>query len=440
MAQDGSIPLRTFVYRTLTFRLAFVTLAVALGVVVATYLHQRSVFEQQVADIALNELALLMDRAARMASTDGVSTPESIPVALRERLAVPRLRTSGRFVYLRISSPEMAHPLEAIDPTYELPADVKGTLRKQPVEPSSGTVETRMLNADGRPLVRVIAPLPDMRAGQVDLVFSISDHAIAQARAALGTAMAIAIGIVLATAALLYPVILRLMGRLANFSDDLLNANVAALSMLGAAIAIRDSDTDAHNYRVTIYALHLGEAIGLPSEQMQSLLKGAFLHDVGKIGIRDSVLLKPGRLTDEEFAMMRTHVEHGVDLVRRSRWLADAAAVVGGHHEKVDGSGYPTGARGDAIPITARIFAIVDVFDALTSSRPYKEPLTLEASIAILEHGRDQHFDGRLLDVFLALAPGLHRQYGGREDDRIKREVETAARRHFRSGLDTLRY
>jgi HD-GYP domain-containing protein (c-di-GMP phosphodiesterase class II) len=297
-----------------------------------------------------------------------------------------------------------------------------------------------MLNADGRPLVRVIAPLPDMRAGQVDLVFSISDHAIAQARAALGTAMAIAIGIVLATAALLYPVILRLMGRLANFSDDLLNANVAALSMLGAAIAIRDSDTDAHNYRVTIYALHLGEAIGLPSEQMQSLLKGAFLHDVGKIGIRDSVLLKPGRLTDEEFAIMRTHVEHGVDLVRRSRWLADAAAVVGGHHEKVDGSGYPTGARGDAIPITARIFAIVDVFDALTSSRPYKEPLTLEASIAILEQGRDQHFDGRLLDVFLALAPGLHRQYGGREDDRIKREVETAARRHFRSGLDTLRY
>ena len=440
MAQDGSIPLRTFVYRTLTFRLAFVTLAVVLAVVVTTYLHQRSVFEQQVADIARNELALLIDRAARVASTNGVNMAESMPVALRERLAVSTPRASGRFVHLRISSPELVRPLEAIDPTYELPADVKGAFRKEPVEASSGTVETRMLSADGKPLVRVIAPLPGMRAGQVDLVFSVSDRMIAQARTALATALAIAIGIVLVTVALLYPVIRRLTGRLANFSDDLLNANFAALSMLGGAIAIRDSDTDAHNYRVTIYALHLGEAIGLPPEQMQSLLKGAFLHDVGKIGIRDDVMLKPGRLTEEEFAIMRTHVEYGVELVRRSRWLADAAAVVGGHHEKVDGSGYPTGASGDAIPIIARIFAIVDVFDALTSRRPYKEPLTLEASIAILEQGRDRHFDGSLLDVFLALAPRLYQQYGGREDDRIKREVETAARRHFQSGLDTLRY
>ena len=439
MADHKPIPLRTFVYRILTLRVGIVTLAIVLGVAAVVYVRQSNLFARQVGETAQNEEALLMDRAVRIASAERTGMAQSISLALAERLAVPTPRFAGRFVYLRISSPEMPRPLEVTDPDYALSDATKAALRSTPRSPVRD-VDTEMLRIDGRPVVRVLAPVPDLRDGQVELLFAISPQAIERARAASLTAIAIAVGIVLATVLLLYPVILHLVRRLANFSDALLEANLAALSMLGAAIAIRDSDTDAHNYRVTLYALRLGEAIGLAPEQMQALLKGAFLHDVGKIGIRDDILLKPGRLTAEEFAVMRTHVDQGVELVRRSRWLADAVSVVGAHHEKVDGSGYPKGATGDEIPITARIFAIVDVFDALTSRRPYKAPMTYEASVAILEQGRGRHFDSDLLGVFLKVAPELYERYGGREDDAVKRDLEAVARRHFRAGLDTLDY
>jgi putative nucleotidyltransferase with HDIG domain len=439
MADDKPIPLRTFVYRTLTLRLGIVTLAIVLGVAAVVYVHQSNLFARQVAETAQNEQALLMERAVRIASAERTGMAESIPLALVERLAVPTARFSGRFVYVRISSPELPRPLEVADPDYALSDAAKAALRSIARSPV-GNVRPELLRLDGHPVVRVLAPVPDLRDGQVELLFAISAPAIERARAASLTAIAIAIGVVLATVLLLYPVILHLVRRLANFSDALLEANFAALSMLGAAIALRDSDTDAHNYRVTLYAVRLGEAIGLAPEQMQALLKGAFLHDVGKIGIRDDILLKPGRLTEEEFAVMRSHVEQGVELVRRSRWLADAVSVVGAHHEKVDGSGYPNRATGGEIPITARIFAIVDVFDALTSRRPYKAPMTYEASVAILQQGRGRHFDSALLDAFLKVAPALYERYGGREDDDVKRDLEAVARRHFRAGLDTLDY
>ena len=110
---------------------------------------------------------------------------------------------------------------------------------------------------------------------------------------------------------------------------------------------------------------------------MRALLKGAFLHDVGKLGIRDAILLKPGKLDAAEFGEMKRHVAHGLDIIERSSWLRDATAVVGHHHEKWDGSGYGTGSAARQIPLPARIFAVADVFDALTSRRPYKEPLSV---------------------------------------------------------------
>ena len=143
---------------------------------------------------------------------------------------------------------------------------------------------------------------------------------------------------------------------------------------------------------------------------------------------------------DAEFDTMKTHVDQGLEIVHRSSWLKDAIDVVGSHHEKYDGSGYPQQLQGEKIPIGARIFAITDVFDALTSRRPYKEPFSFEESIQILEQGRGTHFDPGLLDQFARMARDLHARYGGREDEQLREELTQHVQRYFTAGLDTLVY
>ena len=212
---------------------------------------------------------------------------------------------------------------------------------------------------------------------------------------------------VLLTTGLLYPIITRLHRDLVVRSNELLRSHAEILQALGSAIAKRDSDTYLHNFRVTFYAVRLAEAATRAPDEIASLIKGAFLHDIGKIAISDTILLKPGRLTDEEMTIMRTHVMHGVEMLRNISWLADAKAVVEGHHEQWDGTGYPMGKSGETIPITARIFAIADVFDALTSSRPYKDSLPLEQVVKMMRAGRATHFDPYLLDIFLPLTDKL---------------------------------
>ena len=155
-----------------------------------------------------------------------------------------------------------------------------------------------------------------------------------------------AASIVIATTLLIYPLIRRLVERLSDLSIHLLDANLETLQVLGNAIAKRDSDTDAHNYRVTIYSVRLAEAHSVDNAAIRRLIKGAFLHDVGKIGVRDHVLLKPGRLNEEEFEIMKTHVSHGLDIIARSHWLRDAGEVIGGHHEQYAGKGYFGGSGG----------------------------------------------------------------------------------------------
>ena len=231
---------------------------------------------------------------------------------------------------------------------------------------------------------------------------------------------------------------MRLVKRLTRFSANLLDANLQSISLLGCTIAKRDSDTDAHNYRVSIYSIRLAEAIKLDVETIRSLIKGAFLHDVGKIGIRDNILLKPGKLDEDEFESMKTHVEHGLDIVDRSSWLADAKDVVGCHHEKYAGGGYPEGLREQAIPITARIFAIADVFDALTSKRPYKEPMSFDRSMAILEEGSGSHFDPQLIAAFKKIAPELYEKYCGRDDEGLHGELEQILRHYFTTDINSL--
>lgn len=233
------------------------------------------------------------------------------------------------------------------------------------------------------------------------------------------------------TTLLMYPVILTLSRGLIKLSDDLLMGNLELMNVLGCAIAERDSDTNSHGYRVTYYALRLGETLGLTREYIRKLIMGAFLHDVGKIGIRDPILLKPGKLTPQEFEVMKTHVLLGVDILNKSSWLGGARDVVEFHHEKYDGSGYLQGLKGESIPLNARIFAIADVFDALTSKRPYKESWTVDDAIAMLERDSGSHFDPKLVSTFVAIASDLYNEVSWLEEHQMVKLLQHRIAQHF---------
>jgi HD-GYP domain-containing protein (c-di-GMP phosphodiesterase class II) len=235
------------------------------------------------------------------------------------------------------------------------------------------------------------------------------------------------------TTLLMYPIILTLNRGLIKLSDDLLKGNLELMNVLGCAIAERDSDTNSHNYRVTYYALRLGETIGLSGKDIRNLITGAFLHDVGKIGIRDPILLKPGKLSPQEFEVMETHVSLGMEILSKSSWLSGARDVVEFHHEKYDGNGYPQGLKGKAIPLNARIFAIVDVFDALTSKRPYKDSWTLDDAIAMLKRDSGSHFDPQLVETFVTIGPALYNEVKGLEEHQMVTMLQRRIAHHFLS-------
>jgi HD-GYP domain-containing protein (c-di-GMP phosphodiesterase class II) len=230
---------------------------------------------------------------------------------------------------------------------------------------------------------------------------------------------------VLMTPFFLYPIILFLNSNTIRQSRNLIDAHMDTLKVLGSAIAKRDSETGHHNFRVVLFSVRLAEAAGLSFGEIHSLLKGAFLHDVGKIAISDSILLKPGRLGQTEFEVMKTHVSHGVEIVRQSHWLVDAIDVVRFHHEKYDGSGYLEGRSGENIPINARVFAIVDVFDALTSERPYKKAMPLNEALKIMEKGYGSHFDPRLLKIFMSIIHSIYAEYSGMTEDSLAKKLKS---------------
>ena len=235
------------------------------------------------------------------------------------------------------------------------------------------------------------------------------------------------------TSLTLYPVILFLNREATDLSDELLQSNLELLQSLGSAIAKRDSDTDAHNYRVTLYAIRLAESMSMSHASIESLIVGAFLHDVGKIGISDQILLKPGKLTLEEFEVMKTHVIHGSEIVQFSNWLHCAHDVILYHHEKFDGSGYPNGLSGNAIPLNARLFAVVDVFDALTSKRPYKEPIPFAEAMDIIRGGAGKHFDPDIVGNFELIALSLYGEFCHADLNHLQRILKISVHKYFRT-------
>jgi response regulator RpfG family c-di-GMP phosphodiesterase len=173
------------------------------------------------------------------------------------------------------------------------------------------------------------------------------------------------------------------------------------LEALAAALDLRDNETAGHSRRVTLYALELAQRCNFSPDDLKQLERGAYLHDIGKIGIPDLILLKPGKLTPEETSVMKTHVRIGYELMSRVAFLTSAAQIVLTHQECFDGSGYPQGLRGEEIPLGARIFAIADTLDAMMSDRPYRQGRPYAAARAEIQRESGKQFDPRIVAVFL---------------------------------------
>ena len=231
--------------------------------------------------------------------------------------------------------------------------------------------------------------------------------------------------------AALYPVVVHLSADNQRKAREVLDSHISMMEALGRAIAKRDSDTGAHNYRVAWIAASIAERMGVTGNAMQALIAGSFLHDVGKIGIPDAILLKPGKLDAAEMATMRTHVDQGQEIVAGMGWLDGAHAVVAAHHEKWNGSGYPHQLAGETIPLAARIFAVADVFDALCSKRPYKEPMDFDAAMAILERDTASHFDPAVMAVFRPMARAIFDRLAGSTEAEARQLLEDRVRQHF---------
>jgi putative two-component system response regulator len=178
---------------------------------------------------------------------------------------------------------------------------------------------------------------------------------------------------------------------------------------LSKAAEYRDPETGAHILRMAHFSKLIAAQMELPESDQELLLEAAPMHDIGKVGIPDKILLKPGRLDAEEFEFMKKHAMFGYELLKgsSSRVLQAGAEIARGHHEKFDGTGYPAGLKGEEIPIFSRIVAVADVFDALTSERPYKQAWTLEAAVDLLVSGSGTHFDPACVKAFLAAWDGV---------------------------------
>ncbi|MFH1812262.1 MAG: HD domain-containing phosphohydrolase [Pseudomonadota bacterium] len=173
------------------------------------------------------------------------------------------------------------------------------------------------------------------------------------------------------------------------------------LEGLISALDFRDTETQWHSRRVSLYARRLGEQIGLGGTELIAVSQGSLLHDIGKIGVRDSVLLKPGKLSAEEWEEMKTHVRIGFEILTPIAFLRDASSLVLDHHERFDGTGYPQGTRGQDICIGARIFGVVDTFDAMTSDRPYRKGLSPEQAYAEIRRCSGTQFDPDVAAAFV---------------------------------------
>lgn len=373
------------------------------------------------------EIERIDARVATMALAEAHRFPANLLLEKKPELIQAHLEnlTRQHFTLVEVYDANRAVIAERVAPQHEaLEASLHGFAHGFPERES---ITYQRLRIDGRWVLQVLVPLRDAAgglAGFLEGVYLIDKETEDGIYADISVTLIFVLLAVLATSIVLYPLVIALNRNVLRQARQILRGNLEMMEVLGSAIAKRDSDTNSHNYRVTLYAVALAEAVRADREQIRRLIAGAFLHDVGKIGISDNILLKPGKLDDEEFRIMQTHVALGEDIIRHSQFLSAARDVVACHHEKFDGSGYPRGQVGKTIPLVARIFAVVDVFDALTSKRPYKAPMPFEQAMVILGQGAGSHFDPALIESFGAIAREQHSALQAAEEAALRNRLE----------------
>ncbi len=222
------------------------------------------------------------------------------------------------------------------------------------------------------------------------------------------------LGFVALTSVGLFVVSLRYLRRLDDSTARLRSAYDETLAGWASALDIRDRSTAQHTERVTTRTVELARAFGFEGRALDDVRRGATLHDIGKMGVPDEILGKKGPLTEDEWVQMRRHPELAVQMLQGIEYLRPALAIPRCHHEKWDGSGYPAGLVREQIPLEARLFAVVDVYDAITSVRPYRQPMPPEEARATLKAGSGTHFDPTVVEAFLAMVDAETRVQAGR--------------------------
>jgi HD-GYP domain-containing protein (c-di-GMP phosphodiesterase class II) len=225
--------------------------------------------------------------------------------------------------------------------------------------------------------------------------------------------------------------IVRQQRQLQRYTSDLEDSYSQTIASLAAAVDARDSSLEQHSQRVTELTVALGRWLKLPEEQLRALEHGALLHDVGKIGISDLILLKEDRLDEYEWTQMRRHPEIGYYMLRDIAFLESALPLILHHHERWDGTGYPYGLKGEAIPLSARLFAVVDAYDAITSNRPYREAASHEEAMGKLWDGAGTHFDPAMVLAFSQMME--NRRISGDDPDPAK-AARPGSFTHFAAG------
>jgi len=222
---------------------------------------------------------------------------------------------------------------------------------------------------------------------------------------------------------------------LSGLNSALSHLNEAIIASLATAIDAKDRYTSSHINRVQVYAMALGRAAGVEGPQLQAISTGALVHDIGKLGIPDHILGKPGKLTPEEFQRIQSHVTIGAEILSPVPFPFPVVEVVMTHHERWDGFGYPSGMRGEEIPIGGRIISIVDVFDALTSDRPYRRAMTFAEALGVLNEGAGKQFDPKLVALFESVLPAARADIDRMEAARHEEAEEPGARSEQDSAL-----